>query len=102
MKILQEKDFSENNLHQYNKREIRLPLKAAIKIQNHHDSEIWIIRSGKGTLFTDNRCVEVKPGDVIVFSPFDYHYVTNSGPDYLVFDSEIIFTLKFIYNCLLE
>ncbi len=43
----------------------------------HEDAEIYYITEGKGQLWLDEDCLEVKPGDIIVIPPGVFHWIDN-------------------------
>lgn len=53
--------------------------------QNHHDSEVWYIQQGCGTLTCNLAECSVKTGDLIVFNPFEHHAIYNNSTDDLRF-----------------
>jgi methionyl-tRNA synthetase len=64
-------------LSTFNNRIITVNSFCNTKFHNHHDNEIWAIKKGKGTLYSNTGIFHVKKGDVIFFDPFEFHSVAN-------------------------
>ncbi|BBC35379.1 hypothetical protein SGFS_066730 [Streptomyces graminofaciens] len=45
----------------------------------HAVAEIWLIRSGTGTVVSSDTSTEVGPGDALYYPPWVPHQVTNTG-----------------------
>jgi len=86
MEITDKREFSKILTGKCNQRAIIVPPKGKIKIQSHHDTEIWVVQSGKGILFSAGQHAEIQANQMAIFSPFDYHYLENP------YASEIIIT----------
>lgn len=54
---------------------------------NHDEKEVFIIVKGKGLARGDEKTREVITGDVIYFTPFTEHCITNIGEEPLEFVS---------------
>ena len=77
--------ISSNPSLSHNSKKITVPPLGEIKIQNHHDNEVWLIHSGSGILYSDTKRLEINQDDYIEFLPFDYHFLKNLGDTDLVF-----------------
>ncbi|AJC48965.1 class I tRNA ligase family protein [Allofrancisella guangzhouensis] len=57
------------------------------RIQNHHDTEIWMIEKGKGLLYSQGQYTNVFKGKVIKFEPFEDHILINTETNDLALKS---------------
>lgn len=49
----------------------------------HDVSELWLVRTGTGTVTSDGSTVDVGPGDMVFFAGRVPHQITNPGPERL-------------------
>lgn len=48
-------------------------------------SEVYYILAGKGTMYIDNDCREVEPGDAVYIPPHAKQFIRNGGAEPLIF-----------------
>ena len=60
-----------------------VPPGATSERDEHDVAELWMVRSGRGTVDSDGTTLSVGPGDMVYFASRVPHRVTNTGTDKL-------------------
>ncbi len=65
----------------------------------HHTLEISFIKAGKGLYYIDDRCYDLRAGDVMIISNNEYHHIVIENNNYLI-NTVIHFEPEFVWNTL--
>jgi mannose-6-phosphate isomerase-like protein (cupin superfamily) len=59
----------------------QVPPGATSERDQHDVAELWMVRSGHGTVNSDGATLTVGPGDMVYFAGRVPHQITNTGSD---------------------
>ena len=87
MKILPYYDAINFDLHKEEIQSKKIILHAGeqTRLQNHHDTEFWIIHSGEAVLYTVQSRFAICSNMQVYFDPFDDHFLKNNSTEDFVF-----------------
>ncbi|MFC8914822.1 cupin domain-containing protein [Streptomyces sp. NPDC047821] len=57
----------------------RVPPGATSEPDEHAVAEIWLVRSGTGTVLSAGSRTDIRPGDALYYPPWVPHQVTSTG-----------------------
>jgi mannose-6-phosphate isomerase-like protein (cupin superfamily) len=60
-----------------------VPAGATTERDVHDVAELWLVRSGSGTVTSNDTVMDVGPGEMVYFASRVPHQITNTGPDQL-------------------